>query len=803
MIFDTQRTFTTALKVGLILITILICATGGVAYGEECQECHSVTDKSPPHVQMPAVSAHGKLSCNECHVGEDMPPCPPQLPAVKCSTCHQDQVRELGKSSHGKKLLSYFKEAGGKVNLEKLCLSCHGSDIHQVLSKTDKDSPTSRDNIVDTCLGCHQETVPYMLDEFRESIHSDMIGNGGSMAAVCTDCHGSHAISHSDLAESSLSRKFTHDTCGKCHQDERSDYASGIHFEMLQDGDTDVPTCTDCHGTHNIYGKNDVRSLINHLQVDSTCISCHANQELTQRHEGLPKPEFVMSYEDSVHGRGVHIKGLNVSATCVDCHGQHGMRPKNDGDSSVHRQNIPNTCKQCHLGIFKDFVNSAHGDLWIKGDEKGPVCTTCHTAHEIQEPTRLLFTTFKITKECAGCHEERSKTYGDTFHGKTTSMGFLTAAKCSDCHTPHSNLAASDPDSSIHASHLTETCGGCHGKVNENFVKYSPHPDSHDSEKFPLLYWVRRFMELLITGVFGFFGVHTLLWFQRSLVAYFRKETQTNFPLEGVKHVRRWSKSAIIIHIVIVTSFLGLVATGLPLRYHYTEWAKVIGSIYGGVEVARFVHRLCAAVTIGYSAYHILFLIYKILIKHEFRMLYGSDSMVPGFKDFMDMLYNFRYFLYLGPIPRFGKWTYYEKFDYFALFWGIPIVALSGLVMLFPNFFSIFLPGSWLNVASLIHSEEALLAAGFIFTFHFFHNHLRPGIIPMDINIFMGTMPLERLIHEHPVEYERLKEEGLLDEMLVDAPERRVVWESRLFGFFALMTGLFLVVAIFVSYILG
>jgi hypothetical protein len=133
----------------------------------------------------------------------------------------------------------------------------------------------------------------------------------------------------------------------------------------------------------------------------------------------------------------------------------------------------------------------------------------------------------------------------------------------------------------------------------------------------------------------------------------------------------------------------------------------------------------------------------------------------------------------------------------------VPIVVITGLVMLFPNFFSRFMPGSWLNVASLVHSEEALLAAGFIFTFHFFHNHLRPGVIPMDINIFTGTMPLERLIQERPEEYERLKNEGLLDQLVVDAPNSRIMLESKLFGLFALSIGLFLVVAIFVSYVLS
>jgi cytochrome b subunit of formate dehydrogenase len=780
-----------------------VLALPEAAMGRECLECHSAPEgKPPPAVSVLPSSAHGGLDCAECHVGDDMPPCPPKSAPVKCSICHQDEVKGLGRSSHGKKLQEHLKERQGKVSLKDICKSCHGDDVHLILKKDDEASPVFRKNVIGTCLSCHEETGAYMIEEFKESIHASVVNDGDINAAVCIDCHGSHSINHSDLADSRLSRGSAHETCGKCHESQYEEYMSGIHSELLLGGDTDVPTCFDCHGTHNIYGPNDVRSQINHLQVDETCIKCHASLEITQRHNGLPSPEFVKSYEDSVHGRGVHVKGLMVSASCSDCHGRHGMRPKDDEQSTVHKQNVPDTCKECHLGIFADFEDSKHGQMWKQGDGEGPVCTTCHTAHEIQEPTRRLFTTFKITKECGGCHEEKSKTYGDTFHGKTTSMGFLVAAKCSDCHTPHHNLGVDDPRSSIHPANLTEMCGECHGDVNENFVKYNPHPDIHDQEKFALLYWTNIFMRLLIAGVFGFFGVHTLMWLQRSFVAWYRKE-EGIFPMDGVKHVRRWSRTAVILHIIIVSSFLGLVATGLPLRYHYTEWAKVLGSVYGGVEVARYVHRFCATVTIGYAVYHLLQLAYKILINREFFLFYGPNTMVPRRKDFVDMYHNFKYFLYLGPPPKYGKWTYYEKFDYFALFWGVPIVVGSGLVMLFPTFFSMFMPGSWLNIASLVHSEEALLAAGFIFVFHFFHNHLRPGIIPMDINIFTGTMPLERLIQEKPEEYERLEAEGLLDELVQDAPERRVMLESRLFGLFALTTGLFLVIAIFVSYVFG
>jgi hypothetical protein len=158
-----------------------------------------------------------------------------------------------------------------------------------------------------------------------------------------------------------------------------------------------------------------------------------------------------------------------------------------------------------------------------------------------------------------------------------------------------------------------------------------------------------------------------------------------------------------------------------------------------------------------------------------------------------------RYFFYLGPRPKFDHWTYWEKFDYYAVFWGIPVIGLSGLVLWFPWFFTSFLPGWALNVAMIVHGEEALLAVGFIFTFHFFHNHLRPENFPMDTVIFTGKMTLTRFKDERPAEYERLVSEGRLGEILTDPPTPFARRISFWFGLAALLTGLVIIVAIFVS----
>jgi hypothetical protein len=174
--------------------------------------------------------------------------------------------------------------------------------------------------------------------------------------------------------------------------------------------------------------------------------------------------------------------------------------------------------------------------------------------------------------------------------------------------------------------------------------------------------------------------------------------------------------------------------------------------------------------------------------------------MVPRAKDFSDIYHMARWFLYLDDSPpKFDRWTYWEKFDYFAVFWGVPIIGLSGLFLWFPSLVSRVLPGSVLNLAMIIHGEEALLATGFIFAFHFFHNHMRPENFPLDTVIFTGRLPLERFREERPAEYSRMVSDGRLDTMIVEPPSMRAQLAATVFGYCAYLLGLLLIAAIFWS----
>jgi hypothetical protein len=174
------------------------------------------------------------------------------------------------------------------------------------------------------------------------------------------------------------------------------------------------------------------------------------------------------------------------------------------------------TCGKCHEGIRTQFQDSIHGQAVAGGNAGAPACQDCHSAHRIsraEEPSWQL----GVIAECGTCHAESLATYRDTFHGQVTALGFTRVAKCADCHTAHQILGSDDPRSSVSPAKRLGTCQRCHPGATGNFAQYDPHADKHDRARNPMLYYASRFMNGLLVGVFGFFGLHTTMWFTRSL----------------------------------------------------------------------------------------------------------------------------------------------------------------------------------------------------------------------------------------------------------------------------------------------
>jgi cytochrome b subunit of formate dehydrogenase len=253
----------------------------------------------------------------------------------------------------------------------------------------------------------------------------------------------------------------------------------------------------------------------------------------------------------------------------------------------------------------------------------------------------------------------------------------------------------------------------------------------------------------------------------------------------------RFTRLQRILHVGIILSFMSLALTGLTLKFSYTHWAAVLSRFFGGFETAGYIHRTAAVVMFGLFFTHLADL-YR-LKKEEYgswrALLLGPSTMLPTPRDFAEFAATLKWFVGLGKRPSYGRWTYWEKFDYFAVFWGIAIIGSTGLMLWFSVFFTRFLPGWFINVATIIHSDEALLATGFIFTVHFFNTHLRPEKFPMDITIFTGRVELEELRRDKPREYEALVASGKLEEKLDDPYPPIVIRAIRAFAWAALAVG--------------
>jgi DnaJ-class molecular chaperone len=360
------------------------------------------------------------------------------------------------------------------------------------------------------CGGCHAAARVALAT----GLHGAAQARAGPRPVTCTSCHGTHRIERASA--------LSIDACAGCHASEVRLYKTSVHGRSRQGGDTEAATCRSCHGpAHMVKDKADPASPVYHLNLPRTCAQCHADAALAKRHN-IRVGNVYQLYMDSIHGRAVTRSGLLVSANCSDCHGSHGIRPRTDPASRVFRANIPATCGSCHAGIQKVYAESIHGRTAGAGGEPAAVCTDCHSAHQIR---RVEATPWQldVIRECGTCHQSELRTYRETFHGKVTELGFTRVAKCADCHGSHAILPASDPRSTVSSARLVETCQQCHPRATPAFAQFHPHANPEDKGRFPLLHGATIFMTVLLAGTFAFFGLHTLLWFPRSLIERLRR----------------------------------------------------------------------------------------------------------------------------------------------------------------------------------------------------------------------------------------------------------------------------------------
>jgi cytochrome b subunit of formate dehydrogenase len=264
------------------------------------------------------------------------------------------------------------------------------------------------------------------------------------------------------------------------------------------------------------------------------------------------------------------------------------------------------------------------------------------------------------------------------------------------------------------------------------------------------------------------------------------------------RYLLRFGRRERIQHALLFVSFLTLAATGLPLLFSEAGWARPLALVFGGFAAAGIVHRVFATVLIGVFTFHVVVLLGR-LLRGERDLLWGPNSLVPQPRDLSELYAHVRWFLRLGPKPAFDRFTYWEKFDYWAVFWGMLVIGGSGLMLWFPEFFARFVPGWVFNVALLVHGEEALLAVGFIVIVHFFNSHMRPHKFPMDMVMFTGVVEEDEYRRERALEVTRLERRGTLAARLRGAPDPRFLRRARFGGAVAVAVGVTLVTLILIA----
>ncbi len=669
-----------------------------------------------------------------------------------------------------------------------------------------------------TCLACHgtkglegssrrgkKIDLFFNAETFQNSVHKGF---------SCTTCH-SGAKSFEEVPHNE-GRPLTL-RCNECHTAQAEEYGRSVHGRLQKEGDLEAATCGNCHGSHNILPAADRRSTVNKFNLSSTCASCHKGGAMLKTHT-VGDPKAAEHYVDSIHGRALMIDGLVVAPSCNDCHGVHDILPSENASSRISKEHVPKTCGHCHVLVEETYDKSIHGQLLAAGDLRGPTCITCHTSHEISAPGRAEFR-IGIDHKCGQCHEARLERYRETFHGKAIALGRPGVAACHDCHGHHDILPTGNPDSHVAAgANRLATCQKCHLQANANFADYVVHADHLNRKKYPQIYWVFLFMTVLLLGTFLFFAVHSLLWFVRSAVLYVRDSksfrVQKVLSREDDEVYVRFRPVDRFIHGLIISSFLLLVLTGMPLKFYYTGWAQWLLDHVGGQAVAALLHRAGAVIMVFAFLLHLLTLVAALwtnrskfrdpakgryTIRQAFRVLFGPEMPLPNFHDVKDFIAHQKWFFGKGEKPQFDRWAYWEKFDYFAVFWGIFIIGFSGLVMWFPEQFTRVLPGWIINIAMVIHSDEALLAAGFIFTFHFFNVHFRLEKFPMDHVVFSGRISRAELSHERKRLLERWEKEGKLEDHKVKDEWPSWRWIALPAGFIAFLIGLTLVILIYTA----
>jgi len=681
----------------------------------------------------------------------------------ECLECHSDPDLTMEKGGTEISLFVDRGEFAASVHADLECVGCHEGYDPFDLPHAEKISPVA-------CVSCHAEE---QFENYEKSVHGQANVNG-ILKAGCAGCHTTHAIRRISGATIQERHSYAVQTCAKCHDDVYEVYMKSDHGLAVKAGLPEAPSCIDCHDEHEVAHIHSDESLICSHNQAAMCEQCHLDRPDVRMRMG-PSGSFIASYETSVHAQAVRA-GNEAAATCSDCHGSHEMKKGSNPQSRVYRLAIASTCGSCHGDIEEEYEQSAHGKALEQGVLASATCTDCHGEHDILSPEdrRSPVAALNVSAQvCTPCHTsvrltkkyglagDRFLTFEDSYHGLAGKAGSVEVANCASCHGFHSIKPSSDPTSPIHKDNLAETCGRCHPGANENFAKGSVHVTALSGEE-EILYVIASVYVILIVVIVGGMFLHNLLDFirkSRRQLQYRRGSIPR--PHHSHRLYLRMSLSERMQHGILVVSFTVLVLTGFALRFPDAWWVAPIEDLSPLVfELRSLIHRIAGVVMIAAGLYHLYYIFFVPRGKQVLR------DILPVWKDVTDAIETIRYNLGLSEQrPKFSRFSYAEKAEYWALMWGSVIMGATGFILWFDNTFLGLLTKVGWDIARTIHYYEAWLATLSILVWHLYFVLFNPEIYPINVAFWKGTLTEEEMAEEHPLELERIKQEEREEEL--------------------------------------
>jgi formate dehydrogenase gamma subunit len=687
---------------------------------------------------------------------------PKPASSASCLECHSDATLTMKRDGQKVSLFVDEKTLPQSAHKSLECVDCH--------EKFDGDASPHRNPMVKVdCTSCHDDTGK------KHAFHPRLAGQTAPVGkdTDCTACHGTHGVVPVKSPAFPFADGAQLQNCGACHAKTRDHFVASAHGKALAAREQNAPDCLSCHREPVVPAAQTKATLAQKLAQTKQCESCHVGKSNVAG-QALRGNKFVSSFEQSVHGAALQA-GKADAANCVDCHGAHEMNRGMAANARLNKVRVAETCAACHEKQATEFGQSVHAAALRKGNIDSASCPDCHGEHDIRahkDPTSPVHATNVAQQVCANCHAslKLTKKYGiasntfqtfeDSYHGLAVRGGSVEVVNCASCHSSHAIRSQTDPQSTINKANLVKTCGQCHPGANTRFavgkVHVSPEAAQGRDGNDPILYIIASLYVAMILVVVGGMFLHNLADFVKKI----RRKLAIQKGLIEEEHVAhrlylRMTAHERVQHGILVLSFVTLVVTGFMLRYPEAWWVVGIRNLsHRAFEWRGWAHRIAGVVMLVAGAWHVGYLT---LTKPGRSLL---RDLLPKWRDVTDPIGVMKYNLGLSPTkPQFGRFSYIEKAEYWALVWGTLLMGVTGAILWFENASMGTFTKLGFDIARTVHFYEAILATLAIIVWHFYFVIFNPDIYPMNLAWLTGRMSEQEMLEEHPAELARLKAE--------------------------------------------